>query len=357
MVVTVPRGRSSARRGGISLAPGNSIGVGSLGRPSVQVALVLIHSPVEDVVVLEALADEEITEDLAKVAVVGLVVESKRTGVVEVDGKLVREATAENLGGGGHLLLHDPVILLLLGGSLKTLPGEGATAEVEHDVAERFHIVAARLLCHDRVSGGWGGYGEDDAHTNSKMRVDGSIPSRAGQVLVLSVRDVEMGLRVAVFLGQTKVNDVDLVASLADAHEEVVGLDIAVDERLGMDVLDSGDELVGQEEHRLQRELAVAEVEEVLEAGPEEIQDHRIVVTFRAKPADKGDANSTGEGLVDAGFVLELGMLGLDALELDGDLLARDDVGSQVDVAKRAGPDLPADPVLVTDAEVLVVTG
>lgn len=185
------------------------------------------------------------------------------------------------------------------------------------------------------------------------MSVDGGIAGSAGKVLVLSVRDVEMGLGVAVFLGQAKVNDIDLVASLPDAHEEVVGLDIAVDEGLGMDVLDTRNQLVGEEKNRLQGELSVAEVEEVLQAGPEEVEDHGIVVTFRAKPADEGDSDTTGERLVDAGFVFELGMLGLDALELDGDLLSGDDVGSEVDVTERARSDLAPDAVFVTDAKVL----
>ena len=42
------------------------------------ILLVLVHGPVEDVVVLETFADEQITEDLAEVAVVGLIVESDR---------------------------------------------------------------------------------------------------------------------------------------------------------------------------------------------------------------------------------------------------------------------------------------
>ena len=79
------------------------------------------------------------------------------------------------------------------------------------------------------------------------MGVDGGITGCAGQVLVLPVRDVEVGLRVTVLLGQTKIDDIDLVAALADAHEEVVGLDITVDEGLGVDVLDAGDELVGND--------------------------------------------------------------------------------------------------------------
>ena len=119
--------------------------VGSLG-DGLGVLLVLVDGPVEYVVVLEAFTDEEIAEDLAEVRVVGLVIEAEGAGVVEVDGELVGEATAEDLGGGGHLLLHDAVVFLLLGGRLKTLPGEGSTAEVKHDIAEGLHVVTAGLF-------------------------------------------------------------------------------------------------------------------------------------------------------------------------------------------------------------------
>lgn len=63
---------------------GNSLGV----------LLILIDGPVEDIVVLETLTNEEVAEDLAKIAVVRLVVEAERASVVEVDSELVREATA-----------------------------------------------------------------------------------------------------------------------------------------------------------------------------------------------------------------------------------------------------------------------
>ena len=67
-------------------------------------------------------------------------------------------------------------------------------------------------------------------HTDAQVGVDGGITGRASQVLVLPVRDVEVRLRVTVLLGQTEIDDIDLVTTLADAHEEVVGLDITVDE-------------------------------------------------------------------------------------------------------------------------------
>ena len=165
------------------------------------------------------------------------------------------------------------------------------------------------------------------------MSVDAGIAGRASQVLVLPVRNVEVGLGVTVLLGQTKVDDIDLVATLADAHEEVVRLDVTMDEGLGVNVLDAGDELVGKEEHSLQGELAVAEVEKVLEGRTEQVQNHGVVVTLGTEPTDEGNADTTSEGLVDTGFIFELRMLGLDALELDGNLLSGDDVGACIMVS------------------------
>ena len=84
------------------------------------------------------------------------------------------------------------------------------------------------------------------ATADTQVGVDRGITGRTSEVLVLPVRDVEVRLGVAVLLGQTEIDHVDLVATLADAHEEVVGLDITVDEGLGVDVLDAGNKLVGE---------------------------------------------------------------------------------------------------------------
>ena len=73
------------------------------------------------------------------------------------------------------------------------------------------------------------------------MGVDGGVTSGTSQVLVLSVGNVEVGLRVPVLLGETKIDDIDLVAALADSHQEVVRLDVTVDEVTGVDVLDARD--------------------------------------------------------------------------------------------------------------------
>lgn len=78
-------------------------------------------------------------------------------------------------------------------------------------------------------------------------------------------------------------------------------------------------QLVSKKEDGLEAEFAVAKIEKVLEGRTKEIDDHRIVVALSAEPPDEGNTNTSCEGLVDLGFVFELGMLGLDGLEFDGD--------------------------------------
>ena len=91
-------------------------------------------------------------------------------------------------------------------------------------------------------------------------------------------------------------------------------------------------QLIRQKENGLERKLAVAEVEQIFERRPEQIDDHRIIIALCSEPANERYTDSSSEGLVDLGFVLELGVLRLDRLEFDRDLLARDDVDAEVDI-------------------------
>ena len=76
------------------------------------------------------------------------------------------------------------------------------------------------------------------------MGIDACITSSAGQILVLTVWDVEMGLWVTVLLSEPKIDDVNLISTFADAHQEVIGLDVTVDEGFCMNVFNAGNELV-----------------------------------------------------------------------------------------------------------------
>jgi hypothetical protein len=110
------------------------------------------------------------------------------------------------------------------------------------DVTKRLEIISSRLL-------------------NTQMGIDRSVPSSTSQVLVLPVGDMQMSLGVSVLLGETEINDIDLIASFPNAHEEIVGLDISVDKVSRVNVFDSRDELVGEEKDSLEGEFSVTEVE------------------------------------------------------------------------------------------------
>lgn len=78
------------------------------------------------------------------------------------------------------------------------------------------------------------------------MGIDTRVTSGSGQILVLTVWDMEMGLGVTILLGQPKVNDINLVPPLSDTHQEIVRLYIPMNERLGMNILDPGNQLIRQ---------------------------------------------------------------------------------------------------------------
>ena len=90
------------------------------------------------------------------------------------------------------------------------------------NVTKRLEIISSRLL-------------------NTEVGVDRGVSSGTGQVFVLSVRNVQVRLGVTVLFGETKVDDIDLVTAFADTHEEIVGLNVAVNEVARVDVLNSGD--------------------------------------------------------------------------------------------------------------------
>ena len=148
-----------------------------------------------------------------------------REGPTVRHGELGRtgKAFAQVLDGRGLLLLADLLVLLLVGGRLQALPGQAAAQEVHEDVAQGLEVVAARLLA-------------------AEVGVDAHVARGAGQRLALPVRDVLLGLGVAVLLGHAEVDDVDDVGRLGvgSADEEVVGLDVAVDQVLFVDRLHAG---------------------------------------------------------------------------------------------------------------------
>jgi hypothetical protein len=144
---------------------------------------------------------------------------------------------------------------------------------------------------------------------------------------------------------------VHLIGLLAQANEEVVGLNVTVNEILGVHILYSIDHLVRKHQDCLQTKFAVAKAEQVLEGWAKQVDDHDIVVAFNPIPVDVRNTHTTSPDLVQLGHLQQLWVLGLDGLKLDGALLSALHIGSNVDITKRARADLAPKAKLATNAE------
>lgn len=95
-----------------------------------------------------------------------------------------------------------------------------------------------------------------------------------------------------------------------------------MNKRRSVDALQAGDKLVREEQHRLERELALTKDEELIQTGTNDVEDHGVVYTVGAIPADNGNADTAAEGSVDASLIFKLGPFDFNVFKLDGNLLA-----------------------------------
>jgi len=122
--------------------PARGFGAGS----SSVVIVSLLDAPVKHVVILISLSNKEVAEELAEVGVVRLVIEAQCACVIKENTEFVRKAAAKKIGGSGHFLFHDTVVLLLLCGRLETLPRQSSSQEVHEDVSKRLEVISTSLL-------------------------------------------------------------------------------------------------------------------------------------------------------------------------------------------------------------------
>mmetsp|Transcript_20117 Transcript_20117/g.64156 ORF Transcript_20117/g.64156 Transcript_20117/m.64156 type:complete len:309 (+) Transcript_20117:718-1644(+) len=189
--------------------------------------------PVVDAVSGVSSARIEVAKQASDVVVVGLVLEAQTAGVLEEEGKLSRQPFAKNRHGHGHLLLHDLLVLFLPRVRHDALPGQPPANEIQQHVRDRLQVVAPTLLF-------------------AQVVVDARVARGAGEALVLTERDVHVRLGVAVPLGQAEVDHKHPASVLADAHEEVVWLDISMDEVPRVHKLDPIHHLLSEHQHRLE---------------------------------------------------------------------------------------------------------
>lgn len=90
--------------------------------------------------------------------------------------------------------------------------------------------------------------------------MNAGVSGSTGQFLSIAVGDMSTGKWLAIGLGKAKVDDIDLTTPHSGPYKNILGLDISVDEGLGMDVFEVGCDLVCQQEDGLKRELAITTV-------------------------------------------------------------------------------------------------
>jgi hypothetical protein len=88
--------------------------------------------------------------------------------------------------------------------------------------------------------------------------------------------------------------------------------------------------LVCQNQDRLQVKLAVEAIKEIFKGRAKTFKDHGVVIAFCSKPVNGWDTDATYEAFIDLVFVVKLRVLRIDRLELDSNVLFRNNIDSAI---------------------------
>ena len=119
----------------------------------------------------------------------------------------------------------------------------------------------------------------------------------------------------------SEIHDKYCVLLFTSADQEIVGFDIAMNQAAFVDALGSRNHLMCHHCDGMRRERPVAEIEEVLKRGTEQVQDHDVVFAFEAKPVNVGHADRTLQALVDIRLIYQLLILAANFLQLNCHIL------------------------------------
>ena len=98
-------------------------------------------------------------------------------------------------------------------------------------------------------------------------------------------------LGVSESLSKAEVNHVQQMLFFVYSYQEVIRLHVSMQEMVVMQELNPLHHLVSQHQHCLQRKLPLAEGHEILQAGTQQVHDHRVIVTLHSEPVDRWNTN------------------------------------------------------------------
>mmetsp|Transcript_104276 Transcript_104276/g.301674 ORF Transcript_104276/g.301674 Transcript_104276/m.301674 type:complete len:339 (-) Transcript_104276:108-1124(-) len=290
--------------------------------PICEIACRAIHTeglerPLEGKVEPEALAQEDVSQQPPEERVVRTVLERQALAVVDVHDQFGRQLLAEHLGWCRPFDLPNGLVARLWRGSDDPLPWQAPLAEVDEHVPDGLEVVAAALL-------------------DAPMRVDRGVARCAREAQARAERNV--GLLI-VALAQAEIDHVQVVDLRLDAPHEVFGLDVAVDDAFGVQVLGAADELIRHKGGSPRGELVLAHLHTVLQGSAKQLHDHAMVAPLAAEVKAFGKTlrlHRLPHETHDRRFLLELLGAGAHGLELHSDLLPGLGINAMVHLTEAA---------------------
>ena len=86
---------------------------------------------------------------------------------------------------------------------------------------------------------------------NTQVSINGSIPGSSGKVFPFSVGDV-FAISLDVSFGESEIKNENFMGCFVQSDTEVIGLDITMNEMSVVNVLDSLDHLIDENEYRFE---------------------------------------------------------------------------------------------------------
>jgi uncharacterized protein YuzE len=90
------------------------------------------------------------------------------------------------------------------------------------------------------------------------MGVNGGVSRGSSQIFMLTIPNMLMGSRITIFFGESKINDINEIFTLAKANQEIIWFDIAMNEIFGVDIFQASNQLISKHNDGFQREASVA---------------------------------------------------------------------------------------------------
>lgn len=152
------------------------------------------------------------------------------------------------------------------------------------------------------------------------MTVDAGKSCRVNQVWVSSASGMSVHLSSIGFRDEAQICHINLILMLFHTHQEILRLDVSMNDILEMNVLKTANELIDKHQHRFEKELATAEVEEIFQAWSQQIKHQGVKAALCLINVNSWNIDIIRKKSIDLDFKFEKEEINKDVFEFDDDL-------------------------------------